>query len=510
MTARPNRPPTLRLAEGDPLVVALADLARGDPLGEGGLAAAEPIPRGHKVATRAIAAGEPVRKYGQVIGQAAAPIGPGAHIHTHNVAFVPSVSDHAIGTARTRPAPPAVPASFAGIVRPDGSVATRNYIGVLTTVNCAATVGRLIAEEFRRTGALDAFPNVDGVVALTHQYGCAAGEAAEATACLRRVLGGHARHPNFAAVVIVGLGCETNGIDRLLGDEGLEGSPRIHRLLIQEEGGTRATVARGSAAVREHLADANAVRRQPVPARHLTVGLQCGGSDGFSGITANPALGVAADLLVAHGGTAILSETPEIYGAEHLLLSRAATPDVGRTLLDLLAWWEGYAARHGESLGNNPSPGNHAGGITTILEKSLGAVAKGGSSDLVEVLRYAEPPSRPGLVFMDSPGYDPVSATGQVAAGANLIAFTTGRGSCFGCRPAPAIKLATNTPMYRRMQDDMDLNCGTIAEGTESVAEVGRAIFELMLAVASGERTASERLGYGADEFAPWHFGATL
>jgi arabinonate dehydratase len=501
----------VQLHPSDPVVVALRDFAPGEAVGIGSVQTQGPIPKGHKIAVAPLRKNQPVLKFGQVIGVATRDIAPGEHVHTHNLAFQPSTSDHAIGSGRSNL--PRIPedeaATFDGIVRQDGSVATRNYVGVLTTVNCSATVARMIADQVRRQGLAD-FANVDGVVALTHKYGCAAGSEGEAIDLLRRTIAGYARHPNFAAVLIVGLGCEANQLGRLAEAEGLPVGDRIHPLVIQEEGGTTATAKRGAAIIRELLPDANRVTRQAVPARHLTLGLQCGGSDGFSGITANPALGAAADLLVRNGGTAILSETPEIYGAEHLLLRRAVSNEVGEKLLSMLRWWEEYAARHGESLDNNPAPGNKAGGLTTILEKSLGAAAKGGSSDLVAVHRYAEPVTERGFVFMDTPGYDPVSATGQVAGGANLICFTTGRGSCYGCTPAPSLKLATNSDVFRRMEEDMDINCGEIADGTATVGEMGQRIFELILKTASGAKTKSEILGYGEDEFAPWHFGATL
>jgi altronate hydrolase len=354
------------------------------------------------------------------------------------------------------------------------------------------------------------YPNVDGVIALTHKDGCASAPDSEGTKVLRRTLGGYAKHANFGAVVMIGLGCESNQMPRLVADEGLQAGQRIQTLVMQEVGGTRKTVEAAVAHIRELLPIVNNVKRARVPAKHLILGMQCGGSDGFSAITANPALGVAADLLVQNGGTAILSETPEIYGAEHMLLSRAVSHEVGEKLLDLLKWWESYAAKDNGSLDNNPSPGNKAGGLTTILEKSLGAAAKGGRSDLVDVYRYAEPVTKRGFVFMDTPGYDPVSATGQVAGGANLIAFTTGRGSCFGCKPSPSIKLATNTPMYKRMAEDMDINCGEILDGGASVEEMGERVFKLLLEIASGKRSKSEELGYGEDEFAPWHIGATF
>ena len=512
MSDRRNQPPVLLLNPTDPLVVATRDLAVGEAVGLGDVTPIEPIGRGHKLAIKPIESGAPVRKLGQVIGIATRPITPGQHIHVHNVEFRPSTADHAIGIHRSNMMvlPEDQAATFQGILRPDGSVATRNYIGVLTTVNCSATAARMISDHFRLSGELANYPNVDGVVALTHKSGCAGGVDTEGNHLLRRTIAGYAKHANFAGVLIIGLGCESNQLGAMVVAEGLETGTRIQTMVIQETGGTRKTVEAGIAKIREMLPAANAVARQRLPARHLILGLQCGGSDGFSAITANPALGVASDLVVRNGGTAILSETPEIYGAEHMLLSRAVSDEVGHKLLDLLRWWEDYAAKDGESLDNNPSPGNKAGGLTTILEKSLGAAAKGGNSNLVEVYRYAEPVTKQGFVFMDTPGYDPVSVTGQVAGGANMICFTTGRGSCFGCKPAPSLKLATNTPMYNRMAEDMDINCGEILDGAVSVEEMGERIFKLILATASGQRSKSEELGYGEDEFAPWHLGATL
>jgi altronate hydrolase len=352
------------------------------------------------------------------------------------------------------------------------------------------------------------YPNVDGVVALTHGQGCAIDSQGEGLALIRRTLGGYARHPNFAAVLIVGLGCETNQIGGLLESQGLEAGNTLKVMTIQATGGTSRTVAAGIDAVQALLPEANRVKRGAVDASNLVVGLQCGGSDGYSGISANPALGAAVDRLVAHGGVAILSETPEIYGAEHLLTRRAISRAVGEKLIERIHWWETYCARMGADLNNNPSAGNKAGGLTTILEKSLGAVAKGGTTNLIAVYRYAEPVSAHGLVFMDTPGYDPVSATGQVAGGANLICFTTGRGSAYGCAPSPSLKLGTNSELWRRQEEDIDLNCGEILDGTRSVDEMGQEIFELMLATASGMRSKSELHGYGQNEFVPWQIGA--
>src|SRR5258706_1226194 len=359
-------------------------------------------------------------------------------------------------------------------------------------------------------GALADFPNVDGVVALVHGHGCGMASEGEAMDTLRRTIAGYARHPNFAGVLVLGLGCEANQVDRLLEAEGLEAGPWLHPFTIQDTGGTAKTVREGVARIKAMLPEANKVKRETVPASHLTLALQCGGSDGYSGISANPALGAAVDLLVRHGGTGVLSETPEIYGAEHLLTRRAASREVGQKLIERIRWWEDYTKSTGGEMNNNPSPGNKAGGLTTILEKSLGATAKGGTTNLVDVVKYAEEITARGFVFMDTPGYDPVSATGQVAGGANLVCFTTGRGSAYGCKPAPSLKLATNTPLYVHQEEDMDFNCGTIIDGSETIAQAGERFFDLILRTASGEKTKSESFGYGEDEFAPWTLGATM
>ena len=503
--------PVVLLHPQDDVLVAILQLVAGMRVGNEGLAVRGLIPAGHKVAVRRLEAGAPVRRYGQIIGFAAKAIEAGEHVHSHNLAMGNFDRDYAFGVDAKPGAAGAGAAQFMGIVRSDGRIATRNYIGILTSVNCSATAAKAIADHFRRDihpEALAAFPNVDGVVALTHGLGCAVDANGEGLALLRRTLGGYARHPNFAAVLIVGLGCETNQIDGLIASERLQPGAQLRTLVIQESGGTARTVAAGIAQLQALLPDANQARREPVSASHLKVGLQCGGSDGYSGITANPALGAAVDRLVAHGGTAILSETPEIYGAEHLLTRRVTSAAVGDKLIARIRWWEAYCARMGADMNNNPSAGNKAGGLTTILEKSLGAVAKGGTSNLVEVYEYAQQVEQHGLVFMDTPGYDPVSATGQVAGGANLICFTTGRGSAYGCAPVPSLKLSTNTALWKRQQDDIDLNCGTILDGTESIDEVGARLFQMMLEVASGTATKSELHGYGQNEFVPWQIGA--
>lgn len=503
--------PFIRLHPEDSVLIARRAAPEGTPVAPNVLTRAR-IPPGHKVAVRAHAPGEAVRRYGQIIGFATQSIAPGDWVHTQNCGMGDFDKDYAWGVDARPTLYVPKPASFMGIVRPDGRVATRNYIGIVTSVNCSAHVASLIADAFKRnpfTGSdpLAEFPNVDGVVALTHKTGCGMGDN-DGLRILRRTLAGYARHVNFSHVIAIGLGCEVNQISGLLEEQNLAG--RLRNMDIQSMGGTRKTVEAGIAFVREVLAEANQVHRQEVPASNLTIALQCGGSDGYSGITANPALGHASDLLVRHGGTVILSETPETYGAEHLLTRRAVSREVGEKLVGLMRWWEEYAARGQAELNSNPSPGNKAGGLTTILEKSLGAMAKAGTSNLTAVYDYAEPVTEKGFVFMDTPGYDPVAATGQVAGGANMVCFTTGRGSVFGCKPAPSIKLATNSAMYERMEEDMDVNCGTILSGRETVEECGERIFQLILRVASGERTKSENYDFGGAEFAPWPIGATM
>jgi len=506
--------PVIRIHPADDVVIARTQLVGGTRLeSEGGVTVVGLIPPGHKVCVRAIRAGQPVRRYNQIIGIAKADIAAGQHVHTHNLEFTDFARDYAVG-ANVHPTDYAArPAEFMGIVRPDGRVATRNYIGVLTSVNCSATVARAIADHFRtdiHPEALANYPNIDGVVALTHGAGCATDSSGEPLQILRRTLGGYARHANFGALLMVGLGCETNQISGLMEQEGLQESNRLQTFSIQDSGGTKKTVAKGIELIEWMLEEANRIERRPVPASHITVGLQCGGSDGYSGISANPALGAAVDRLVRHGGTAILSESPEVYGGEHLLTRRAVSQQVADKLIARLRWWEDYCARNGGEMDNNPSAGNKAGGLTTILEKSLGAIAKSGTTNLVDVVEYAEPVSAKGLVFMDTPGYDPVSATGQVAGGANLICFTTGRGSAYGCAPSPSLKLSTNTALWLKQEDDIDINCGEVIDGSASIDEVGERIFQLMLKTASGEKTKSELHGYGQNEFVPWQLGAVM
>ncbi|HVO07450.1 MAG TPA: altronate dehydratase family protein [Burkholderiaceae bacterium] len=503
----------IRIHPSDDVVIARRQLMGGTRIDSVGITVTGLVPPGHKIAVRAIAQGAPVRRYNQIIGFATQPIAPGQHVHTHNLAFSTFERAHEVGAGVQPTAYVDEPATFMGIVRDDGRVATRNYIGVLTSVNCSATAARAIADRFRRDihpEMLADYPNVDGVVALTHGAGCATASDGEELLVLRRTLGGYAKHVNFAAVLVVGLGCETNQIQGLMAQEGLAEGARLHAFSIQDTGGTAKTVTRGVDIIRGLLKEADRVRRQPVSASHITVGLQCGGSDGYSGISANPALGAAVDRLVRHGGSAILSETPEIYGGEHLLTRRAVSPEVAEKLMKRIRWWEGYTARNNMSMDNNPSAGNKAGGLTTILEKSLGAIAKSGTTNLVDVVEFAEAVRVKGLNYMDTPGYDPVSATGQVAGGANLICFTTGRGSAYGCAPSPSLKLSTNTALWLKQQDDIDIDCGGIVEGSDSIESVGERIFQLMLATASGQKTKSEIHGYGQNEFVPWQLGAVM
>ena len=500
----------IRLHPKDNVIVALADLGQGAVPPGLDIGLPQAVPRGHKIATQAIAAGEQVIRYGQVIGVATMDIAPGAHIHTHNLGMGAHDADLAFSSdVRALPAPGAA-RFFQGYHRADGSVGTRNYLGVLTSVNCSGSVARFIAEACERDGWLDAFPNVDGVVPIVHGTGCGMSGRDEGYDTLFRTLQGYARNPNFGGILLVGLGCEVLQVPDLIGKARLRGDGNFRYMTIQQTGGTRRTIDKGIAVLKEMAAVANAVARAPAGVEHLMIGLQCGGSDGYSGITANPALGHASDLLVAHGGTTILSETPEIYGAEHLLTARAVTPEVGQKIVDRIKWWEEYTARWGGEMDNNPSPGNKKGGLTTILEKSLGAVAKGGTAPLTQVYRFAEPVTERGFVYMDTPGYDPASVTGQIAGGANLICFTTGRGSVSGYKPTPCIKLATNTEMYDRMTEDMDINCGDIVTAGISVEAKGAEIFEMFLRIASGEQTKSEALGFGGAEFVPWAMGAVM
>jgi galactarate dehydratase len=500
----------IRLSRFDNVGVARADITPGQELGEADAPARQAIPRGHKVALADIPAGSVVVKYGQPIGIASTAILAGEHVHLHNLSMRDDLQQRDFAGQGSVALVPqdAGRRNFAGYRRADGRVGTRNYIAIISSVNCSATVSRYIAEHFGRRDGLRGREHIDGVVPLTHGTGCAINLQGEGYRLLARTLQGYARNPNVGGVLMIGLGCEHAQVQRIIEEYGLEEGPVLRTLTIQNAGGTRKSIEAGCDAIENMLDEVDAARRSMQPLAHISVGLQCGGSDGYSGISANPALGCAMDLLVAHGGTAVLSETPEIYGAEHLLTHRAASREVAAKLLQRIDWWLDYTARNGAQMNNNPSPGNKEGGLTTILEKSLGAVAKGGSTALQAVYEYAERIEAHGLVFMDTPGYDPVSVTGQVAGGCNLICFTTGRGSVSGFKPAPCIKIATNSQMYEHMSEDMDIDCGTIITGQRDVAEAGAEIFERIVAVASGDKTKSEAYDYGDNEFVPWQLGA--
>lgn len=504
---------TLILNDRDNVVILTERTKAGTQVVPDGVALAASVSAGHKVARTDIAKGDAVFKFGYLIGYATDDIAMGEHVHSHNCAFGDHDTDLPFGAAleTAKAAVPHVsPRTFDGYLRDDGQVGTRNMIALIATVNCSATVIRKAAEQITATGLLDAYPNVDGVVALGHGTGCGMATDGLGMEYLERVLWGYATHPNIGAAIFVGLGCEVMQVARMKTKFGSTGQERFHGLTIQETGGTTATAARIVEQVKAILPDVNATERTPQPLSELTVALQCGGSDGYSGITANPALGAASDLLVGHGGSVVLAETPEIYGAEQLLLDRVPSDAVGETLTKQLRWWEDYTRINGGSMDNNPSPGNKAGGLTTILEKSLGAVAKAGSTPLIEVVGYAAKPQQQGLIFMDSPGYDPVSVTGQIASGAQIVVFTTGRGSAFGSKPAPTIKLSTNDALYAKMPDDMDLNCGDIVSQGVAIADKGADILDLIVASASGQQTKSEALGLGDHEFVPWQIGAVM
>lgn len=505
--------PLFILNPGDNVAVAREALTGGQRIDDPAIVVKDSIPRGHKVALAAIRQDEPVFKYGQIIGHATRPIEAGEHVHTHNPGMSGHSSDYAysVDARPTEYVPENQRDRFSGFRRGDGKAGTRNFVGIISSVNCSATVAQHIAREVEQRGLLEKFPHVDGVVPITHGVGCCISSRNEAFAMLQRTIWGHARHPNFGAVMLVGLGCETNQISGMVETFGKPPADSLHFATIQQQGGTRKTVEYCLKKLEEEvLPCADRARRESIPVSELVVALQCGGSDGYSGITANPAVGLAVDRLVRQGGSAILAETTEVYGAEHLLTRRAVRPEVGEALIERIRWWEDYAAKLDGEINNNPTPGNKAGGLSTILEKSLGAICKAGSTNLVSVLRYAEPVRERGLHLMDSPGYDPMSITGEVASGANLVCFTTGRGSVYGYKPSPVLKIATNSPMFHHMEEDMDLNAGTIADGTESLEEMADRIYAALIRTANGEKTKSELLGFGDSEFVPWNISAQM
>jgi altronate hydrolase len=502
------RSPAIRLDPADNVVVARVELPAGTDIAEEGVTTLQPVPMGHKIATRAIAKGEAVLKYNTIIGFAGEDIAPGTWMHSHNVLMDDFQKDYRFAQdyVEAKLLPPHQRASFMGFPRADGRAGTRNMIGVFLTVNCAATVARKISRYFDEE-RLAEYPNVDGVVAFVHEQGCGMEQSGEPLELLRRTLAGYIRHPNTAGALVVSLGCERNNLAKFFETESLATGKMLRTITMQQVGGTTAAVEEGKAVIREMLEEANRMQRVPCSAEHLTIGLQCGGSDGFSGLSANPALGKAVDLLVQHGGTAILSETTELYGVEHTLTARAKSTEIGQKFIDRINWWLEYNRGRDTQINGRVSPGNADGGLANVIEKSLGGSKKGGSTGINAVYEYAYPVTEKGLVLMDTPGFDPVSATGQIAGGANLICFTTGRGSCFGSYPAPTIKLASNTTMYQRMIGDMDINCGQVIDGDKTLDEMGEEIFAKILAIASGEVSKSEALGVGEEEFAPWQIG---
>jgi altronate hydrolase len=495
----------IRLHPADNVAVARVPIPAGAALLVDGVrvVARDAIPAGHKLAVAAIQPGEIVLRYGQPIGRASQPIAPGGHVHTHNLAFEALDRVYEFPSAELPLPEPRHTPWFLGYVRQDGRVGTRNYIAVVAASNCSAHAAERVAQSYAGV-ALP--PNVDGVVAFPHPDGCghAAGPDLDQ---LRRTVGGLLAHPNVSAAVIVGLGCEDNQIAHYL-DSAARPASRLAGLTLQSSGGTPGAIQAARREIARFLEQAASERRAPAPLARIVLGLNCGGSDSLSGITANPALGHCCDLLVAAGATCVLAETPEIFGAEHLLVKRSRNRQVAEKLLACIQDYKHYLSRFEATFDDNPSPGNKAGGVTNILEKSLGAVAKGGASPLIDVYRYADPVTAPGLVFMDTPGYDPVSLSGLAAGGCNLIAFTTGRGSAIGFPTVPVVKIASNSGTYRRMTENMDLNAGAIADGGKTVEQMGREIFDLILEVASGRRTCAERLGHR--EFVPWRIGPVV
>jgi altronate hydrolase len=498
---------TIHLHPSDNVAIARVALTEGQAVRIAGreIHATGFVPAGHKIALKEIAAGESVIRYGSFIGRASAAIHPGDAVHTHNLAFEETAIGDDLMNVNT-PVPPLakdVP-TFLGYQREDGRVGTRNYIAVAAASNCSAHVVELIAQQFP-AGSLP--EGVDGVVAFPHGEGCGHTIGPD-TRQLERVLSGVLNHPNVAAGVLLGLGCEVNQIGNYFPQEATR-TERLIGMTLQSSGGTQPTVEAGVREVKRLIERAAAQRRVPVPASKIVLGLNCGGSDSFSGISANPALGVCSDMLARIGATAVLAETTEIFGAEQLLLRRARNRQVAEKLMACVRGYKRYLNQFGgSSFDDNPTPGNKSGGLSNILEKSLGAVAKSGTSPLMDVVDYAERIQSPGLVFMNTPGYDPVSLTGLAAGGVNLIAFTTGRGSAIGFPTVPVVKIATNPGVFERMRGNMDINAGRILEGQASVEEIGREIFERVLAAASGQRTSSEILGH--HEFVPWRIGPVL
>lgn len=497
------------LHPNDDVAIARFPLPQGYLIEEKKIQVLSDIKEGHKIALHNIAQDQPIKRYNQIIGYSNKPIKAGEHIHLHNLKMGEYDQKYNFCIDKKETITSDKIRTFMGYRRKNGKVATRNYIGILTSVNCSATVAKRIEDHFKTVGIKN-YPNIDGIVALPQSFGCAMDMKGDLMKIMQRTMSGYANHSNFAGVLIIGLGCESNQIKDLIQIQGINEGPMLQHMTIQEMGGSQKTFDKGIQIIESMLNEANQYTREEVPASELVLALECGGSDSYSGISANPALGVAVDLLVKQGGTAILAETPEIYGAEYMLTRRAISTEVGQKLVNRILWWEDYAKRCNAELNNNPSAGNKEGGLTTILEKSLGAICKAGSTNLVDVYEYAEQVIAKGLVFMDTPGYDAFACTGQIAGGANIMCFTTGRGSAYGGKPTPCIKIASNNFLWRRQEEDMDINCGDVADGLETLESAGNRIFEMILAVASGEKSKSEKFGYGSLEFVPWQPGAIM
>jgi len=499
------------LNENDNIVIALENMNAGQYLKQFALTIDAPILSGQKIAKIDISENSPIYKYGTIIGFADSNILKGQVLTNSNVIFKEFIREHdyCAKYQPTRFVNASSERSFMGFKRDDGRVGTRNYIAIVSTVNCSATVVHEIAAYFTNE-KLKSYSNIDGVAAFSHSTGCGMELSGEPMNLLHRTLGGYINHPNVASSLVVGLGCERCQVGGLFQSQGIAETNKLRTLVMQENGGTTATIKAGIKCIEGMLEEANKIERIATPLSSLMVGLQCGGSDAFSSLSANPALGKAVDILVAHGGTAILSETPEIYGVENSLTARAINISVAEKLMNRVNWWKDiYSVGRDVQINGTVSPGNQKGGLANILEKSLGSAMKGGTTGLMEVYNYAEKVDKKGFVFMDTPGFDPVSATGQIAGGANLIAFTTGRGSCFGAKPTPSIKLATNSNLYERMNEDMDINCGAVIDGEKNIEEMGKEIFEEFISFASGKKTKSEVLNLGRHEFAPWQIGIT-
>lgn len=455
------------------------------------------VPPGHRFATRDISAGEFVLQFGQPIGTSLG-IRSGEQItHSNMTNDVPIVRD--LPENLHTPAPDYLPVdergTFMGYKRPDGRVGTRNYVLIVPTSMCASHEAQQISTIAEFTlYSREKYPNVDGVVAIPHNKGCGCQEGSTIDVMLR-TLSNYADHPNVGGVILIDLGCEKTNlaqVERYLLKREKSFDKPVAKIGIQDVGGTQAAIQQGLKEVEALLPKVNLTSREEVPVSELVLGVKCGGSDGFSGISANPSLGRAADMLVRSGGTVLITEVPEFCGAEHLLAYRAKDVETGRAVYRMVDWYKEYASKFGAVLNNNPSPGNIAGGLLNITIKSLGAIAKAGTTRIEGVVEYAETPTNRGVNLMQGPGYDQESTPGLVAAGATVVVFTTGRGTTIGNAIAPVIKLASNSPVFARMSQDLDLSAGGVIDGTETIDQVGKRVFERVCEVAGGLQAKAE------------------